>query len=639
MMAFARRQAARAARRFTVLRADRVPRPEPVVGALGALRMVASMGLATGLAEVVLLGARNAIDRRVTPDLLRMNDHHLWMIPVANLALFGIVGLLIAPWTRSDPKRAGRAAQSAALFLAAMVPLLLCRFLHPLACVALACGVAARGVPWVEARWRRSQGLVARGFWPLCGVLGLLVAVEYPRVKRAEAHALAALPRPRPGLPNVLLIVMDTVRADHLSTFGLPRPTSPFLTRLAGRGVKFNHARSTAPWTLPSHASLFTGRWPHELSVDDHDSLDATYPTLAEFLSRHGYASAGFAANTYYCNARFGLDRGFGHYEDYDEKRVISCAEILRCSELGRKLVQLAAWTGLTLPFDHTARKSAAKLNRDFLGWIEGRDTSRPFFAFLNYYDVHDPYLVPDEFDRHLGRRPTNPEELTVLHRWATSSKRRLTDSDIELARDAYDDCIAYLDEQLGRLFDELERSGVLQDTLVIITSDHGESWGEHQLFGHWRSLYRSETHVPLVIVGPSRVPAGAVIDEPVSLRDVAATIADLTGLRDASAFPGRSLARFWTADTSPADPPVIEVKLRARDDRGRALALMGPRAALVVDGKLYIQNGSGREELYDLVADPDEAHNLAAPADARAVLEPFRAAMKRLVPDKAIRR
>ena len=124
-------------------------------------------------------------------------------------------------------------------------------------------------------------------------------------------------PLPSGDPPNVLLIVLDTVRADRLSLYGYRRPTSPTLERLAKRGIRFDEARATAPWTLPSHASMFTGRWPHELDVNWHTPLGTKFPTLAEYLGSRGYATAGFVANVHYCSYEFGLDRGFTHYEDY----------------------------------------------------------------------------------------------------------------------------------------------------------------------------------------------------------------------------------------------------------------------------------------------------------------------------------
>ena len=152
-------------------------------------------------------------------------------------------------------------------------------------------------------------------------------------------------------------------------------------------------------------------------------------------------------------------------------------------------------------------RKSAERINKDFLVWLDRhrqQGQSAPFFAFLNYYDAHHPYLPPESSSGPaLGRKPGSAADTRLLKTWWDRDKRRLDPGDIELARDSYDRCIAYLDGQLGRLFAELERRGVLGETLVVVTADHGEHFGEQRLFGHGCSLYTPELHVPLLILPP----------------------------------------------------------------------------------------------------------------------------------------
>src|SRR5262249_37650372 len=162
----------------------------------------------------------------------------------------------------------------------------------------------------------------------------------------------------------------------------------------------------------------------------------------------------------------------------------------------------------------------------------------------LNYTEAHTPYLLPPGARHRFGFKPqTLGDSLIIGERWPFVDKLRLPPRYWALARDAYDDCVAYLDEQLGVLFDELRRRGLLDQTLVIIPSDHGEGLGDHALFNHGESLYRMEIRVPLVILTPARRPSGGVVREAVSLRDLPATIVDLVGLRAGSPFPGRSLA------------------------------------------------------------------------------------------------
>jgi hypothetical protein len=250
---------------------------------------------------------------------------------------------------------------------------------------------------------------------------------------------------------------------------------------------------------------MFTGRWPSELFEHPEQQLNDSVPTLAEYLGTRGYATAGFVANTFYCNSGFGLARGFDHYEDFYQDFGTSPGEILRHSDLARRLIELVGDAESIRP---DGRKNADRINADFLTW-QGKKPDRPFFAFLNYLDAHAPYIAPPNATKHFGLRPTDPADFKVLNEWQKLSVPPEDPRRIELARDAYDDCIAYLDEALGRLFDELERRGVMDQTLVIVTADHGEEIGEHKLVGHGRSLYREELHVPLLMARPGSVPAG----------------------------------------------------------------------------------------------------------------------------------
>src|SRR5262249_1039207 len=302
----------------------------------------------------------------------------------------------------------------------------------------------------------------------------------------------AGRPLPPATAPNVLLIVLDTVRADHLSLYGYPRATTPTLERLAAQGIRFDEARAPAPWTLASHASFFTGRWPHELGVQWLAPWPGNFPTLAEYLAAHGYATAGFVANAGYCSYDTGLDRGFTHYEDY----VVARLGTLRPAGLVDAAVK--TFGELTLPLDRgwfhrwravvadwffsDERKSAEWINRDFLDWLaRRREPGRPVFAFLNYLDTHTPYLLPPGARHRFGADPkTRKNFLDVMRDWSLLDKRKLPRRYQSLARDGYDNCVAYLDEQLGALFDELQRRGILDRTLVIVTSDHGEGLGEH---------------------------------------------------------------------------------------------------------------------------------------------------------------
>ncbi|MDB5351305.1 MAG: betC 1 [Planctomycetota bacterium] len=588
------------------------------------------VGLLASLAEIGAIAARENLGAIVTTDLIRLNRHASWMIPTSNAGIFLAIGLLLAGLAMASPRLARRLAGPLLGTLAFGAVLLRVPALHEAARWTVALGL---GVQATRIARRHAVGFARVVRWSLPVLLAsaaILGPLGYRRVLDAEARTLADLPSPQPGAPNVLLIVLDTVRADHLSLYGYARDTTPNLRRLAERGIRFDQARSTAPWTLPSHASMLTGRWPHQLAADEDHAMNREDPTLAEFLGSKGYATAGFVANTYYCNRAFGLARGFARYEDCDENSEVSLAEVLRCGSLGRLANRFASLAGSCLPPEATGEKIAERMNRDTLAWIDAKK-SRPFFAFVNYFDVHTPYILPEGNHRRFGIRPETPKDFATLRGWHDANKQNVTPHQAALVCDAYDDQIGYVDDQIGRLIDGLEARGVLKNTVVIVTSDHGEHLGEHHIYGHGRSLYRQELHVPLLIVAPG-APQGRVVADPASLRDLPATIADLAGL--GAPFPGSSLASSWNVPGSPPRPVLAEVRHRVKTSSknpNRPPAWRGPMSSVVDNGLVYIRNADGREEIYDVRSDPGETRDLARTDRAESLLSPFRTTLSRL--------
>jgi arylsulfatase A-like enzyme len=590
-------------------------------------------GLATGLSELALIVLRKQFVDAAALGALQLNRHAVWMIPASDALILGAAGAILSLGRVFRIKGTSLLAVFGLGFLSAMALLLTFRGLTTITYTLLAAGIAARLSPRILGHWETSGKIVRRSLPVLAGSLAALIGIELGRESSAEHRALANLPAPPAGAPNVLFIVLDTVRAESLSLYGYHRPTSPNLARLAERGVRFDRARTSASWTLPSHASMFTGRWPHELSARIDRPLDASFPTLAEYLRDRGYATAGFIANTFFCNGWYGLGRGFLHYED----TAVTPIEIVRNSGLGRRIVKAVDRSPRDRPGAFFQRKDAPTINREVLSWIDHRPADRPFFAFLNYYDAHDPYLTPVKHARGFGLRPASRADYKTLQDWHRIDKHKLTPHDVELARDCYDDCIAYLDGQLGLLFAELDRRGLLETTWVVVTSDHGEEFGERKGFGHGQSLHHEVIHVPLVIAAPTRRLAGRSVSAPVSLRDLPATIVDLLDLESGSPFPGRSWARHWASpgvggesgDTGPGEAFLTEII----DREPHSPADWKPPRSVVFDEILYIRNGDGREELYDLAADPAEEDDLAGSSHARPELERGRAELGRLVP------
>ena len=585
--------------------------------------------------------------RLIDHDFYRLGDDFRWIIPAGVAALLLLPGVAIALSVRL---RRTALSVGTAVWLLSFVAFLDLSARLPLAfwsSLLLSGGLAVQSARLVSARSKSFLRLVHCTSPLLIGAVLAVALVTRGSRAWSEHRAVAELP-PSPAARNVLLIVWDTVRAANLSLHGYGRRTSPNLERLAARGVRFEHAFATSPWTLPSHASLFTGRWPHELTADWRSPIDDTQPTLAGHLGSLGYDTAGFVANLDYCGSETGLGRGFARYEDY---RIDPWEILTRYVGLGRRvdLFSLAFVTDklmgglrgdsppvLRLSKEHA--KGGAEIDWAFLDWLSWQQTrGRPFFAFLNYNDAHTPYEVPDWSAQAFGPRPASWRDLSILTRWNTLDKTRLQYRDMQMAIDVYDDCIAYLDQRLGILLAELSRRGVLDNTLVIITSDHGEHLGDHLLFFHGCSLYRQLLEVPLVIVDPKGVPAGRVVAEPVTLRDMPATVVSLLGLERAAPFPGRSLGRFWNSEgaatRSMAEPLLMETgKPPLLVNQGREPAAKGPMKALIAGGMHYIRSGDGLEELYSLEADPEERFNVASLADARVAVQGFRELLQSMI-------
>ncbi|HSJ64485.1 MAG TPA: sulfatase-like hydrolase/transferase [Gemmatimonadaceae bacterium] len=261
-------------------------------------------------------------------------------------------------------------------------------------------------------------------------------------------------------------------------------------------------------------------------------------------------------------------------------------------------------------------RRLGQSVDEEFLEWIDERG-DRPFFAFLNYFDAHLPYEPPPPFDTLFG--PPRPES-SVLERLEEVARGRTFWSDItkeELAAElaAYENSIAYLDHRLGILYDELARRDLIDNTIIVLTSDHGEEFLEHGDHEHGSNLYLPQLHVPLVVLYPGHVPAGVRIQEPVSLQHLPSTLEELSGLSDSIRFPGRSLSDWW------ANSPQEDGDL-ARETAYSELKVGTGRSAkmysIIVDRHHYIRNPDGRGELYEIFADPAERSDLAtAAADA----------------------
>jgi arylsulfatase A-like enzyme len=632
------------------------------LGIIGLLLLSAWCGILAGLLEAGTLAVRK---HTFDPNhLYGMSRHFPWLIPLADLCLFlaagaiGCIVVLVAP-------RVGRWLVARGLCGLVLWPMALVAFprIYSLALLAVVLGVASRLVPVFERKPRAFRQIVLYSFPMLVSLILILAAVPFLEDRVNRAHQ-AAQPLPPLGSPNVLLIVLDSVAANHLSLHGYARKTSLTLSELAERGFRFDAARSSSSWSLPTHATMFTGRWLHEISAGWLTPLNNKPATLAEFFTSRGFATSGFVANTVYCATDSGLSRGFTRYHDF----IFPALTFLKTSVLINRvfsgihtnidlledtleLERVRPYTDWVWETVEKDRKEAAVVSREFLDWLAHREQpERPFFAFLNFFDAHYPYEVPNGRIHRFGSEPTNRRQRVLLEDWFQQCRTGISPAEIAFAVAAYDDCIGDLDEQLGRLIDELESRGILDRTWLIVTSDHGESFGEHEkIFCHGTSLYQSELRVPLVIIPPGGAAKAKVINDTVSLRDLAATMVDVSGQQAGSPFPGQSLARFWDARATeglakdPAHPEpdampasaAAELAIASVPPSRDASAMpksSWPRGGLTVGEWSYIRyEGEVHEELFHLGHDTSEQFNRATDPEAEATLVRMRESLGRI--------
>jgi len=336
----------------------------------------------------------------------------------------------------------------------------------------------------------------------------------------------------RDSPPNILLVVLDTVRADAVGRTFNRRQVTPHFDRIAAEGSRYLHAYATAPWTLPSHATLFTGLASSQhLAVHESFVLGSQHLTLAEMLAGRGYATYGISSNPWVTEGR-GLAQGFDEFVTaYSDAQDAPDKGAARATEYAIEFI---------------ARHAQG---------------DEPFFLFVNYLEAHLPYAPPEAGFEALGiatgslsRREFTIEQAEEI----IAGERDASEDELELARTLYQCEIAYQDRQLGELIDTLSERDLLVETLVVITADHGELFGIEGLMGHEFSLSDDVLQVPLVLRHPSRIRAGHTVELPVSHLDIVPTVLDFVGASEAAAtLEGSSL--LAAENLSPERPLIAE--------------------------------------------------------------------------------
>jgi arylsulfatase A-like enzyme len=389
------------------------------------------------------------------------------------------------------------------------------------------------------------------------------------------AGLLSAACESRP--PNVILVSIDTLRADHLGSYGYSRETSPFLDSLAGRGVIFEEATAPAAWTVPSHASMLTGLYPRSHGLRfPRDRLPPDIATLPSMLSRHGYAT-GAVVNVLLLSQGRGFERGFDRFAYF----------------------QPAAGP----------EGEARSVSEEGLSWAKSQG-GQPFLLFLHFFDVHSDFQPLPRYRRMFEQPYAGIADGTTAQLKAYRKGRvKLADVDARHLLDLYDAGIRQLDDALAELFAGLEEEKLLENTFVFITSDHGEEFFDHGDFLHGRTLYQELVHVPLLVLGPG-LPEGVRVREPVSLVDLVPTILALLGLPAPDGVEGRDLSAQWRGSGGASPERALFYEADSwfhnphRDFR---------RAVRKGRYKLHYNDREHSLELYDLTRDPGEHENLAS--------------------------
>ena len=421
-----------------------------------------------------------------------------------------------------------------------------------------------------------------------------MVACGDPETARVRSKKLllpalllapAGCSEPRETPPNVLLISVDMLRADHLSCYGYERATSPHVDRIAREGTLFEEHVSSTSWTLPAHAALFTGLPDAVHGCTDSDRrLDERFTTLAEQFAAAGYETAGWFAGPY-LHPVFGFGQGFERYEN--------CTSYAERTDSAPP----AEWER-TQEINHAAHRDVTNptVLARFQSWFGAR-SRRPFFAFVHLWDAHYDFIPPPPYDRRFDPDYDGAFDgrTFILD---PRIEPRMAGRDLEHLIALYDGEIAWTDEHVGRIRALLEEAGVLERTIVVVTADHGTEFFEHGQKGHRKSLYDEVVHIPLVVRWPERVPAGLRIPRQTRLVDVAPTLLELCGVAPLPDVMGRSMAAVF------ADPaaPLPEHALSELDTSVHAM-----RSLRTAGWKLLHNRVKGLTCAVDLARDPGE--------------------------------
>jgi len=421
--------------------------------------------------------------------------------------------------------------------------------------------------------------------------------------------------------PNVLLITIDTLRSDHLGTYGFTLAHTPNLDSLARKGLRFARAICQLPQTDPSHAALFTGLYASTSGVRTHmlDKIRPGTQTMASIFAANGYITGGIYSWVSFEPQYCGLNEGFQTYDGYVLNRALVSTDT-RPAQLSAMTPDLQP----TLPILKTAdlvTQSIQNLeatvdgradvtNRAVFQWLDEHVGKDPFFLWVHYFDPHYPYSPPAGYDHLFGLAYSGNIDGSIATIQAIENHQLVpNDDDKRRLNELYQGEIAFTDSQIGNLLRELKKRGLADDTIIVMAADHGESFGEHNDWVHGLKVYETEIHVPLLFHYPKKLPTGKVVTAPVQLIDVLPTLLELTGLQPSQPIQGRSLVPELFAAPAPAQ----QFAFTELADRSFV-------SLTTAEWKIIRNDANGQLQLYHF-SDEAEQNNLAG-SEATATAE-----------------
>jgi arylsulfatase A-like enzyme len=423
--------------------------------------------------------------------------------------------------------------------------------------------------------------------------------------------------------PNIVLIILDTLRADHLSCYGYPKTTTPNIDALTSQAIRYNHAYAAASYTLPSVASIVTGLYPCGHNANRKKEIEKNktliqglyeqglydnHTTLAAYLKKAGYATAGLVS-TSYLSRSYGFQQGFDYFDD----DIPSVASVMpMCAAL--------PFLNIFFPIDdfltsrgHNGHRIASQINTSATSWLNRHDRTNPFFLMLHYFDVHHPYFperlgmksVPDSIINRYAACANYLDIENQITRSVIQGQKKLLPDEKDFLVTNYDRNLLLLDKKIGELFSYLKENKLYDESLIIILSDHGESFGEHNLMLHGICLYEDNLHVPLIIKYPLSDHLKGTVEDPVSLTGLVPTVLSYLSINIPDSIQGASFV-------NPQNQVMFAMNIQNRFSPWVLPELFqADTFSFFKNGYKLIKFNNGQDQLYFLNKDPYETMNV----------------------------